>query len=46
MKAAVFHAQGKITCDTVDDPKIEDQNGTCRYRQTDEICGNRTGKTG
>lgn len=26
MKAAVFHMPGKITCDTVDDPIIEDPN--------------------
>ena len=39
MKAAVFHAPGKITCDTIDDPKIEDQNDIILKVTSTAICG-------
>lgn len=39
MKAAVFHAPGKITCDTIDDPKIEDQSDIILKVTSTAICG-------
>lgn len=39
MKAAQFHAPGKITCDTVDDPKIEDHNDVILKVTATAICG-------
>ncbi|WP_265427247.1 zinc-dependent alcohol dehydrogenase [Chryseobacterium sp. YIM B08800] len=39
MKAAVFHSPGNITCDTVDDPKIEDQNDIILRVTSTAICG-------
>ncbi|MCU7614070.1 glutathione-dependent formaldehyde dehydrogenase [Chryseobacterium sp. GMJ5] len=39
MKAAVFHAPGNITCDTVDDPKIEDSNDIILKITSTAICG-------
>ncbi|MBW7676336.1 zinc-dependent alcohol dehydrogenase [Chryseobacterium chendengshani] len=39
MKAAVFHAPGKITCDTINDPKIEDQNDIILKVTSTAICG-------
>ncbi|MCU7619316.1 glutathione-dependent formaldehyde dehydrogenase [Chryseobacterium sp. PBS4-4] len=39
MKAAVFHAPGKITCDTIEDPKIEDQNDIILKVTSTAICG-------
>ncbi|KUJ51041.1 zinc-dependent alcohol dehydrogenase [Chryseobacterium sp. JAH] len=39
MKAAVFHAPGKITCDTIDDPKIEHQNDIILKVTSTAICG-------
>lgn len=39
MKAAVFHAPGKITCDTIDDPRIEDQNDIILRVTSTAICG-------
>ncbi|MDQ1803495.1 zinc-dependent alcohol dehydrogenase [Chryseobacterium sp. CKR4-1] len=39
MKAAVFHAPGKITCDTVDDPVIQDSNDIILKVTSTAICG-------
>lgn len=39
MKAAVFHAPGKITCDTVDDPTIQDPNDVILKVTSTAICG-------
>lgn len=39
MKAAVFHAPGKITCDTVDDPIILDENDIILKVTSTAICG-------
>lgn len=39
MKAAVFHMPGKITCDTVDDPIIEDPNDIILKVTSTAICG-------
>ncbi|TXF79019.1 zinc-dependent alcohol dehydrogenase [Chryseobacterium sp.] len=39
MKAAVFHAPGKITCDTIEDPKIEDQSDIILKVTSTAICG-------
>lgn len=39
MKAAVFHSPGKITCDTVEDPKIEDQQDVILKVTATAICG-------
>jgi len=39
MKAAVFHAPGKITCDTVPDPTIEDENDIILKVTSTAICG-------
>lgn len=39
MKAAVFHSPGNITCDTVEDPKIEDQNDIILRVTSTAICG-------
>ncbi|MDQ0593871.1 threonine dehydrogenase-like Zn-dependent dehydrogenase [Chryseobacterium ginsenosidimutans] len=39
MKAAVFHAPGNITCDTMDDPIIQDQNDIILKVTSTAICG-------
>ncbi|WP_294279374.1 zinc-dependent alcohol dehydrogenase [uncultured Chryseobacterium sp.] len=39
MKAAVFHAPGNITCDTVDDPEIQDANDIILKVTSTAICG-------
>lgn len=39
MKAAVFHAPGTITCDTVDDPVIQDANDIILRVTSTAICG-------
>lgn len=39
MKAAVFHAPGHITCDTVDDPQIQDANDIILKVTSTAICG-------
>jgi Threonine dehydrogenase and related Zn-dependent dehydrogenases len=39
MKAAVFHAPGVITCDTVDDPVIQDSNDIILKVTSTAICG-------
>lgn len=39
MKAAVFHSPGKITCDTVDDPIIQDENDIILKVTSTAICG-------
>ncbi|AZB11658.1 glutathione-dependent formaldehyde dehydrogenase [Chryseobacterium sp. G0162] len=39
MEAEVFHSPGNITCDTVDDPKIEDQNDIILRVTSTAICG-------
>jgi len=39
MKAAVFHRPGKITCDTVDDPTIQDPNDIILKVTSTAICG-------
>lgn len=39
MKAAVFHAPGKITCDIVDDPIIKDPNDIILKVTSTAICG-------
>lgn len=39
MKAAVFHSPGKITCDTVEDPKIEDAQDVILKVTATAICG-------
>ncbi|MEO5892955.1 MAG: zinc-dependent alcohol dehydrogenase [Ferruginibacter sp.] len=39
MKAAVIHGPGKITCDTVDDPKIKEQRDVILKVTATAICG-------
>lgn len=39
MKAAVFHAPGKITYDTVDDPILQDENDIILKVTSTAICG-------
>ncbi len=39
MKAAVFHSPGKITCDEMEDPKIEEQNDVILKVTSTAICG-------
>ena len=39
MKAAVIHGPGKVTCDTVDDPKIKDQTDIILKVTATAICG-------
>lgn len=39
MKAAVFHAPGNITCDTIDDPIIKDENDIILRVTSTAICG-------
>ena len=39
MKAAVFHSPGVITCDTVDDPTIQDENDIILKVTSTAICG-------
>src|ERR1700743_2916079 len=39
MKAAVFHSPGKITCDTVEDPKIEQARDAIIKVTATAICG-------
>ncbi|MGN7864010.1 zinc-dependent alcohol dehydrogenase [Chryseobacterium sp. 22458] len=39
MKAAVFHSPGKITCDTVEDPKILDDHDIILKVTSTAICG-------
>jgi len=39
MKAAVIHAPGKITCDTVDDPTIKDERDIILKVTATAICG-------
>lgn len=39
MKAAVFHAPGKITCDTIEDPTIKDENDIILKVTSTAICG-------
>lgn len=39
MKAAVFHAPGKITCDIVDDPIMKDPNDIILKVTSTAICG-------
>lgn len=39
MKAAVFHAPGKITYDTVDDPSIEHSEDIILKVTSTAICG-------
>lgn len=39
MKAAVFHSPGKITCDTVEDPKIKEQSDLILKVTSTAICG-------
>ena len=39
MKAAVIHGPGKITCDTIDDPKIKDQGDIILKVTATAICG-------
>ncbi len=39
MKAAVFHRPGKITCDEVEDPKIEEQSDVILKVTSTAICG-------
>lgn len=39
MKAAVIHSPGNITCDTVDDPIIKDQNDIILRVTSTAICG-------
>jgi len=39
MKAAVFHAPGHITCDTIDDPQIQDANDIILKVTSTAICG-------
>ncbi|MDR2235871.1 MAG: glutathione-dependent formaldehyde dehydrogenase [Chryseobacterium sp.] len=39
MKAAVIHAPGTITCDTVDDPVIQDNNDIILKVTSTAICG-------
>jgi threonine dehydrogenase-like Zn-dependent dehydrogenase len=39
MKAAVIHGPGKVTCDNVDDPKIENQGDVILKVTATAICG-------
>ncbi|MDR6457990.1 threonine dehydrogenase-like Zn-dependent dehydrogenase [Chryseobacterium vietnamense] len=39
MKAAVFHSPGNITCDTVEDPRILDENDIILRVTSTAICG-------
>ncbi len=39
MKAAVIHAPGKVTCDTVDDPKLKDARDIILKVTATAICG-------
>lgn len=39
MKAAVIHGPGKVTCDNVDDPKINDQRDIILKVTATAICG-------
>lgn len=39
MKAAVFHRPGKITCDEMEDPKIEEQSDVILKVTSTAICG-------
>jgi threonine dehydrogenase-like Zn-dependent dehydrogenase len=39
VKAAVFHSPGKITCDTVDNPKIEESRDAIIKVTATAICG-------
>ena len=39
MKAAVIHSPGKITCDTIDDPKIKEQDDIILKVTSTAICG-------
>ncbi|MGV3459763.1 MAG: zinc-dependent alcohol dehydrogenase [Flavobacterium sp.] len=39
MKAAVIHAPGKITCDNIDDPKLENQDDIILKVTATAICG-------
>ncbi|MEO6547700.1 MAG: zinc-dependent alcohol dehydrogenase [Ferruginibacter sp.] len=39
MKAAVIHGPGKVTCDTVDDPKIKEQTDIILKVTATAICG-------
>jgi len=38
MKAAVFHSPGNITCDTIEDPKIQDENDIILRVTSTVIC--------
>lgn len=39
MKAAVFHSPGKITCDTIDDPKLKEDRDIILKVTATAICG-------
>jgi threonine dehydrogenase-like Zn-dependent dehydrogenase len=39
MKAAVIHGPGKVTCDTVDDPKLKDKSDIILKVTATAICG-------
>ena len=39
MKAAVIHGPGKVTCDTIDDPKLKDQTDIILKVTATAICG-------
>ena len=39
MKAAVIHGKGKITCDTIDDPKLKEQSDIILKVTATAICG-------
>jgi threonine dehydrogenase-like Zn-dependent dehydrogenase len=39
MKAAVIHGPGKITCDTVEDPKLQDERDIILKVTATAICG-------
>jgi threonine dehydrogenase-like Zn-dependent dehydrogenase len=39
MKAAVIHGKGKVTCDTIDDPKIKEQRDIILKVTATAICG-------
>lgn len=39
MKAAVFHSPGNITCDTVEDPRIQDERDIILKVTSTAICG-------
>ena len=39
MKAAVFHSPGNITCDTIEDPRILDENDIILRVTSTAICG-------